>query len=194
MIRLANAITVSRYLLATVTATLLLMTEGSTSRIIAAGILGAAYLTDVVDGPVARHTGSASDNNDGAILDTAADDFTFATMFLCFVAIEVLDAWVALFAIWIRAFILLIRLVALSRELPYPRPRWSTRAQGATYAVGQVVLLGLEGFRADRGRGYLDVAHDAVVTFLIIATGLAIAHFGCTHRRLLVSLLVEERS
>lgn len=91
-INLANAITVTRILLAPVLVIVLLNDAGGGS-LIAAGVFAAGALGDVLDGTLARSRGLVTDV--GKLLDPVADKLLVGAALVALVLVDRLAVWVA---------------------------------------------------------------------------------------------------
>ena len=88
---ISNALTVSRILMVPVIA-LLLIEDNLIQSIIAAGLFGAAVLTDYLDGYFARKYHIESDL--GKLLDPLADKFLIATILIMLIPLNRTQAWI----------------------------------------------------------------------------------------------------
>lgn len=124
---LPNKLTVIRIILAPVFL-LLMMVEFPFHYLAAGLVFGAASLTDLFDGRIARRDGLITDL--GKFLDPLADKMLTTAAFLGFLAVDALDVW-ALMVILSREFMVTsVRLVAAAGAPSSPpvggakRKRW----------------------------------------------------------------------
>lgn len=109
---LANRLTMSRLVLTFVLMGFL-FAQGLTAKIIAFALFLAACLTDFLDGWVARRRGETTDF--GKIMDPVADKILLLGVFVAFVEMQLIPAWMVV-VIAVREFLITgIRLFAVRR-------------------------------------------------------------------------------
>jgi cardiolipin synthase len=133
---LANWLTILRILLIPVFVSLLVYRKPGAALL----VFAAAALTDLLDGWVARRSGSQS--RLGAFLDPTADKLLLTASFVTLAYLKAVPFWIA--AIVISRDVILV-VGALVMQMVgarlYPRPTWAGKA--ATFLQVLVVLVGL---------------------------------------------------
>jgi phosphatidylglycerophosphate synthase len=185
-LNLANFITISRYFLAAAFAFIFL--EGSEQlRPALVIIMMLVLVSDVVDGYIARASGSATSSRIGAVLDSMADDFVIVTVVLCLHSVVLLPLWFALLVLLVRSILAATRLLSAVDNKPYPKPRWTTKLKGATYWVGLLIIVAIHslGFFSSTGP---DPLLQALIIIMAISTCVALVDFTRANRDILKSL------
>ena len=113
----ANLISASRLALTPVCA-LLASADTAGTRLAAIAVAVAVGLSDFVDGPLARRSGSASPF--GALLDMTSDKVFMCTMLIVLAAAGRSPAWAAWLITSRELLVLFLRVVASSRGRPMP--------------------------------------------------------------------------
>lgn len=137
----ANALSLSRGGAALV---VLLLSLAGVSPIAVLAIAGPMWLTDAIDGRIARAgwRRGARRRLDGAALDPLMDDVAFISGFLILLDAGVAPLWFVAGILASRVLFALIRMVGLSFTEPFfARPLFITKFNGAVLAVGQLLLL-----------------------------------------------------
>lgn len=187
----ANILTASRYPLGVLLAVLFSIDSDAALWGIVA-VVCVAGLTDLLDGPVARRTGQAG-RRDGAALDPLADDFILLTGLMCLVSASVVPLLVAALIFWVRASLVLVRLLRAVRVERYAAPRPSTRASMAGWYIGEAVLFA--GYAAADSMPWLGDAAvrgsvlGAMSVLVIVAAADFVWH---THRSALIKLFAVD--
>ena len=133
---LANWLTILRILLIPVFVSLLVYRKPAP----ALAVFGAAALTDLLDGWIARRQGSQS--RLGAFLDPVADKLLLTASFVTLTYLRVLPFWIA--AVMLSRDVILVVgtvLVYMLGARVHPRPTWAGKA--ATFFQILTVLTGL---------------------------------------------------
>jgi len=137
----ANAISLSRGIAALALLALALAGEWGLPLLLVAG---AMWLTDAIDGYVARHAQhrGARERVDGKILDPLMDDVAFICGFLALLVVGAAPLWFVAALLVCRVLFALIRMLGLAeRRVSFAGPTLVTKASGAVLAVGQLLLL-----------------------------------------------------
>ena len=138
---LPNKLTVIRIILAPVFL-LLMMVEFPFHYLAAGLVFGAASLTDLFDGRIARRDGLITDL--GKFLDPLADKMLTTAAFLGFLAVDALDVW-ALMVILSREFMVTsVRLVAAGGGTDIAASRWGKAKTVAQMTAILYMLAALE--------------------------------------------------
>jgi len=142
---LANWLTILRILLIPVFVSLLVYRKPAP----ALAVFGAAALTDLLDGWIARRQGSQS--RLGAFLDPVADKLLLTASFVTLTYLRVLPFWIAA-VVLSRDVILVVGtvLVYMLGARVHPRPTWAGKA--ATFFQILTVLTRLGALSAPAGR------------------------------------------
>ncbi|NUT35964.1 MAG: CDP-alcohol phosphatidyltransferase family protein [Hamadaea sp.] len=144
------------------------------------GLLILTYLTDLLDGFLARRT-PGRDARAGQVMDSAADSYTFVIVFTGLHLAGVVHPLVLCAVIGGRAVLDLTRLVGLARGERYLRPTVYTKTKGFVYCSLSIVLYaGTVPAFAWLGRDPLPAAAN---TALVLATVAAVGSFLAVHRR-----------
>ena len=133
---LANWLTVLRILLIPVFVSLLVYRKPGPALL----VFGAAALTDLLDGYVARRSGSQS--RLGAFLDPIADKLLLMASFVTLTYLKALPFWIT--AVVISRDVILVAgalVIQMVGARIYPRPTWAGKA--ATFFQILTVLAGL---------------------------------------------------
>jgi len=138
---LANQVTLARLLLVATLAAVV----GIAGRIDVAAVLlvVAIWLTDVVDGPLARlgrPPGMAS-RPEGQALDPVVDDFAYAIGFVVLFGEELVPLALLTLVIATRCIFTVIRITGLAMGRPFAKPRVSGKAMGVSLGLGQIALF-----------------------------------------------------
>ncbi len=133
---LANWLTILRIFLIPVFVSLLVYRKPGPALF----VFGAAALTDLLDGYVARRSGSQS--RLGAFLDPIADKLLLTASFVTLTYLKALPFWIAAVVIS-RDVILVVGAIVIQMvgARLYPRPTWAGKA--ATFFQILAVLVGL---------------------------------------------------
>lgn len=162
---LPNALTLSRILVAPLIV-LLLLEESRWRNRLAATAVGAAALTDFLDGFLARKQGK--ETRLGQFLDPLADKICISTAFLMLSRRGRLPTWVPGVIIGREAFITLFRVYAGTRGASVPASIWGKLKTNSQLLA--LLLVILEG----KGSAYLALRRTAVAVsvFLTLYSGL----------------------
>jgi phosphatidylglycerophosphate synthase len=183
----ANIITSLRYVFG-VAIVVLFYVHSRSALVGIVGIVCLSALSDLVDGPVARRTRQAT-KPDGAVFDPLADDFVILSGLLCLLSASIAPLWFAALVLWVRASLVLVRMLGAVRHEPYAVPRKSTRASMAGLYIGEAALFA--GYAAGDWVPWLAgaTARNVVLGAMSALVAVAAADFvGATHRRTLVAL------
>lgn len=162
---LPNALTLTRVAIAPLIV-FLLMKESRRRNRLAAAAVGAAALTDFLDGFVARRQGK--ETRLGQFLDPLADKVCISTAFVMLARRRRLPAWVPCIIIGREVAITLFRLYAGARGGSVPASIWGKLKTNSQLLALLVVIL--EGEAA--GRGVLRDAAVGLAVFLTLYSGL----------------------
>ncbi|WP_167969216.1 CDP-alcohol phosphatidyltransferase family protein [Lentzea indica] len=170
---LPNLISLFRYLGATGFA---IASLAPSHHFISAAILALlifTYLSDVLDGYLARRAAGRI-APEGRVIDSAADSYTFIVVFLALLRLDATSEGVLLGIIAARSIFDLTRLIALSRGHEYAAPTSLTKAKGLVYALSSIALYagfavpGLSWMVAGPMPALINVA---IIAFTILAAG-----------------------
>ncbi len=144
---------------------LLLFIPGSVAKAAALGGFAAAGLTDWLDGYIARRWNQRSDL--GALLDPIADKVLVLGMFLAFVQLRLIPAWMVLIIALRESVITGVRLFAASRQIVL-----AASADGKQKTVSQmvtiVVILAVLFLKALESEGARLPLTDAAMQWLVL--------------------------
>jgi len=145
----------------------------------------AIALSDLLDGWVARATGSAYTSKLGSVLDSMTDDFTTLTAFLPLMIMGMLPIWFVVLSMLLRVLLASTRLAAALYGRNYPGPRLSTKAVGGIQYSGIVILIGLVALEGSVPAELADRVEAITVTSMALVTGAAVCDYGFANRRIL---------
>ncbi|MEW6554939.1 MAG: CDP-diacylglycerol--glycerol-3-phosphate 3-phosphatidyltransferase [Actinomycetota bacterium] len=146
-LNLPNALTMSRMLMAPLIA-YLLSDDDRRRNVLAAITVGAAALTDLLDGHIARKQGK--ETRLGQFLDPLADKICISTTFIMLAARRRMPAWVPGVIIGREVLITLFRVYAGSQGSSVPASIWGKlKTNSQLLAVLMVILGGGDPSRAD---------------------------------------------
>ena len=128
-----NLLTVFRILLVPVLVAVLL-SESSIGDALAAGVFVLASLTDILDGWIARR--HQSETNFGRLMDPLADKLLVTAALVSLVALDRLEAWVAMVIIAREFAVTGLRQLALEQGHVIPASQW-----GKLKTLLQVVMV-----------------------------------------------------
>jgi phosphatidylglycerophosphate synthase len=184
----ANALSLSRGIAALI---ILALSLAGVSPIVVLAVAGPMWLTDALDGQVARAgwRRGARRRLDGAALDPLMDDVAFVCGFLILLEAGVAPLWFVAGLLASRVLFALIRMVGLSFTEPFfARPLFVTKFNGAVLAIGQLLLLAHMALPATFfGSDWLVTVAIATMTTTTIYSVVQFA--ARKHGRLLVRLL-----
>ena len=187
--KIANVITSLRYVFGVLIVALFYVhSRAALVAIVAIVCLGA--LSDLLDGPVARRTRQAT-KPDGAVFDPLADDFVILSGLLCLLSAGVAPLWFAALVLWVRASLVLVRMLRAARAEPFAVPRLSTRVSMAGLYIGEAILFA--GYAAGDWAPWLGGAaarHLVVWAMSALVVVAALDFVGATHRRTLSTLFM----
>lgn len=189
--RLANLITASRFLLA-VLFVLLFPLDTVTAHLLLFITVLAIFISDVIDGTVAKRFGSISPRIEGTVFDIMADNFVIIATSITLFWKGLIPVWLVLLILWTRSLMVFVRLLTAVRGEPFAGPRWSTKAKGTVYGLGLICLVGM--YSLD---GIYCIPYQALITQIIIAiwtifTIIAILDFFTANRHTLSGLFKEQ--
>jgi phosphatidylglycerophosphate synthase len=184
----ANSLSLSRGIAAL---GLLAMSLAGASAIAVLLVASAMWLTDALDGWVARRgwARGARPRIDGAVLDPLMDDVAFVCGFLVLLVADAVPLWFVAGLLVSRVLFALVRMTSLAYAEPsFARPLLVTKCNGAVLAIGQLLLLAHVGFPNTLiGSDGLALA---IVATMAATTIYSVVQFAVrTHGRLLVRLL-----
>jgi CDP-diacylglycerol---glycerol-3-phosphate 3-phosphatidyltransferase len=133
-----NLLTVFRILLVPVLAAVLL-SESSIGDALAAGVFILASLTDVLDGWVARR--SKTETNFGRLMDPLADKLLVTAALVSLVALDRLEAWVAMVIIARELAVTGLRQLAIEQGHVIPASQWGKLKTLAQVAMVLVLIV-----------------------------------------------------
>lgn len=127
----------------------LITSETSWALFLALGVMGAAELSDIFDGEIARRYGQETDL--GELVDPVCDSIYHLSVFLAFLAMHWMPAWM-LFVIYARDLIVPYART-FARQAGYElEVRRSGKIKTALHAVSQIgVMLCALGFLGEKG-------------------------------------------
>jgi CDP-diacylglycerol--glycerol-3-phosphate 3-phosphatidyltransferase len=146
-----NALTLSRVLIGV----LCLAPLASPSPVwlaLAFALMGAAELTDFLDGLVARATGAVTDA--GKILDPMADSMYRLIIFAAFVQNDWMPAGMMAVFVIRDVGVAYCRIIAISKLMPVAS-RFSGKAKAVTQAAAQLFTVGVAAFQLDFFRPFV---------------------------------------
>jgi CDP-diacylglycerol---glycerol-3-phosphate 3-phosphatidyltransferase len=167
-----NLLTVFRILLVPVLAAVLL-SGLSFGDALAAAVFVLASLTDVLDGWVARR--ARSETNFGRLMDPLADKLLVTAALVSLVALERLEAWVAMVIIAREFAVTGLRQLALEQGHVIPASQWG-KLKTLTQVAMVLVLIIVDG---------RPIAVDLLVYTTVVVTVLSGADYFFGLRRLL---------
>lgn len=182
---LANRVTLSRWLLVVALAAAGAVLPDASG--LALALVLAIWLTDVVDGPIARRGQAlgAAHRPEGEVIDPVVDDFAYAIGFAILLDQSLVPFAFLALVIAVRCGFTLLRITGLAQGRPFARPRLSGKAMGVSLGMGQIVLfsatagvapqLGEPTFRA------------ALVGTMTLACAVALADFVRVNRNVLAA-------
>jgi phosphatidylglycerophosphate synthase len=184
---IANAISLSRGF-AAIGILMMALAGASASAVLV--IASAMWLTDILDGWVARQgrDRGVMPRTDGAALDPLMDDVAFVCGFLVLFSAGVVPLWFVAGLLVSRVLFSLIRVTGLAHREPFARAQPMTKASGAVLAVGQLLLLAHVAFpETAAGSDRLVVA---VIATMTATTAYSVFQFAIRrHGRTLARLL-----
>lgn len=190
---LANAVSLSRGLLAAVLAAAYL---AGVRGVALAGVAVVMWATDVADGHIARlgHARGARRRLDGQALDPLMDDLGFVAGFLILFDAGLVPLWFVVALLASRTVFCVIRVVGLTHvvdhrlDATFARSLRLTKLNGVALGCGQIVLLlALAG--TDAGLSSHTIS-TAVVAVMALTTSISVVQFVVrTHWRTLARLL-----
>ena len=137
----ANRLTLSRLALVIALGIASAATAGSISSLTVV-LLTCIWLSDVVDGPLARRGQrlGAAPRRDGQALDPVVDDLAYAVGFVVLCEVGLVPLGFVLLVLLVRCTFTLTRIVGLTQDRPFPRPRITGKVMGVTLGLGQCCL------------------------------------------------------
>lgn len=188
MLVAANALSLSRGFAAL---GILAMTLAGVSVVAVLLVAAAMWLTDVLDGWVARRAWDrgARKRTDGEVLDPLMDDVAFVCGFLILFGAGVVPLWFVAGLLVSRVVFALIRMAGLAdSETFYAGPLPITKFNGVVLALGQLLLLAHLGFSNPVFAG--DALAAATIAVMTASTVCSVVQFAVRrHGRLLARLL-----
>ncbi len=139
-LHLANLITLLRIILVIIFSLLFLL-DYQIIKILLLIISILIFITDIIDGTIARRLGSASPPEVGSILDSSADTFVIITLCLCFYSADIIPFFLTLLAIWTRLIITIIRLLAAVLRKPNAKTKITTKIKGWSYGLAMLYFV-----------------------------------------------------
>lgn len=138
---LANQVTLARLLLVAALAVAAAGAGGIGAS--AAALVIAIWLTDIVDGPLARlgRPPGVRSRPEGQALDPVVDDFAYAIGFAVLFGAGLIPLAFLALVIATRCIFTLVRIAGLAMGMPFPRPRISGKAMGISLGCGQIALF-----------------------------------------------------
>lgn len=168
---LANRLSSTRFLLVIALAVVASLSSGRLTAL-AATLVIAMWLTDVVDGPLARmgQRLGATLRPEGQAIDPVIDDFAYAVGFVILLDRGLVPlAFVAL-VVTTRCAFTLIRIVGLAQGRPFARPRRSGKLMGVCLGLGQIVLFaGAAGLTPGLGENFRESLVWPMSTLCVVA-------------------------
>lgn len=167
---IANLLTGSRFVLAPVFAAAYALTLGSEPWVIRG--LAAMWclfvlieLTDLLDGYVARTTGTVSDI--GKVLDPYADVFARLTYFACLVHASVMPLWFLLIVIYRELGIILIRMILLRTGLALGARRLG-KIKSTFYGTSAFAGILVYGIRVRGSEGVIPESWSPIIDIVVL--------------------------
>lgn len=166
------------------------MSLAGASAIAVLAVASAMWLTDALDGWVARrgHGRGARARTDGAALDPLMDDLAFISGFLVLLDANVVPLWFVAGLLASRVLFALIRMTGLAHAERFARSQPVTKFNGAVVAIGQLLLLAHVAFPETFLGG--DGLALGLILVMTATTAYSIVQFGFRqHGRVLIRLL-----
>ncbi|MFN0279203.1 MAG: CDP-alcohol phosphatidyltransferase family protein [Pyrinomonadaceae bacterium] len=136
---LANIVTLSRIVFACLFS-LLFEATGRFVDPILLSLVVLIFISDIIDGGIARKYGSVSSPRVGSIFDSTVDTFVIISLSFCYFTAGLMSFSVTLLVIWVRVLITGIRLLAATVNQPYPATRILIKIKGWSYGLGMLYL------------------------------------------------------
>lgn len=138
-----NKLTIARTLLVPVFMIFLLDSAIPYHMLIAAGCFIAASLTDLLDGKLARKNNQVTDF--GRFLDPLADKLLVIAALVCFVQLNLADAWITMIIILRELMVTSIRLIASGSGKVIAANIWG-KAKTVSQMTAIITVMGLNVF------------------------------------------------
>jgi phosphatidylglycerophosphate synthase len=189
---LANRLTLTRFLLVVALAAVASLSPRLTA--LAAALVIAIWLTDVVDGPLARigQRLGAAPRPEGQVIDPVVDDFAYAIGFVILLDRGLVPPAFVVLVVTTRCAFTLIRIVGLAQGRAFARPRRSGKLMGVCLGLGQIVIFS---GAAGLAPGFdWESFREALVWLMSTSCAVALLDFSLVNREVIAAAVRQPRT
>lgn len=177
----ANLLTLAR-MISIILFTILLYINTEFSRLLLPFIIIVIFITDAIDGTIARKFGSVSPKSVGTVFDIMVDNFVIITTAICLLWMQMIPFWLALIVVWNRSIMTMIRMITAVTGDAFAKPRISTKIKGWVYIFGFFTLTCIYSFKPINDLIAWDVIRVTTITLLALTTIIVFFDFTMTYR------------